>query len=60
VFAWLDSGNRRYAVYAVVYLAPYLRFYSIMSFKTFLVYLFVFEKLNFSLLTSFAQCDTSK
>ncbi|XP_059450362.1 uncharacterized protein LOC132181248 [Corylus avellana] len=25
VFAWLDSGNRRYAVYAVVYLAPYLR-----------------------------------
>ncbi|GLT71925.1 hypothetical protein SLA2020_439070 [Shorea laevis] len=28
VFAWLDSGERRYAVYAVVYLAPYLRFYS--------------------------------
>lgn len=25
VFAWLDTGNRRYAVYAVVYLAPYLR-----------------------------------
>lgn len=25
VFAWLDSGKRRYAVYAIVYLAPYLR-----------------------------------
>ncbi|XP_075508713.1 uncharacterized protein LOC142545414 isoform X2 [Primulina tabacum] len=25
VFAWLDTGNRRYAVYALVYLAPYLR-----------------------------------
>ncbi|KAG7952818.1 hypothetical protein I3843_12G077700 [Carya illinoinensis] len=25
VFAWLDSGERRYAVYAIVYLAPYLR-----------------------------------
>ncbi|XP_004511467.1 uncharacterized protein [Cicer arietinum] len=25
VFAWLDTGNRRYAVYSLVYLAPYLR-----------------------------------
>lgn len=25
VFAWLDSGKQRYLVYAVVYLAPYLR-----------------------------------
>ncbi|XP_062186152.1 uncharacterized protein LOC133889711 [Phragmites australis] len=25
VFAWLDSGRRRYLVYAAVYLAPYLR-----------------------------------
>ncbi|XP_030454278.2 uncharacterized protein LOC115675662 [Syzygium oleosum] len=25
VFAWLDTGKRRYAVYALVYLAPYLR-----------------------------------
>lgn len=25
VFAWLDTGNRRYAVYALVYMAPYLR-----------------------------------
>lgn len=25
VFAWLDTGNRRYAVYAIVYLTPYLR-----------------------------------
>lgn len=25
VFAWLDTGRRRYAVYALVYLAPYLR-----------------------------------
>ncbi|KAL0542375.1 hypothetical protein IC582_022480 [Cucumis melo] len=25
VFAWLDSGRRLYAVYAIVYLAPYLR-----------------------------------
>ncbi|PIN07231.1 hypothetical protein CDL12_20199 [Handroanthus impetiginosus] len=25
VFAWLDTGKRRYAVYAIVYLAPYLR-----------------------------------
>ncbi|KAI4343155.1 hypothetical protein MLD38_027691 [Melastoma candidum] len=25
VFAWLDTGNRRYAIYALVYLAPYLR-----------------------------------
>lgn len=25
LFAWLDTGKRRYAVYAVVYLAPYLR-----------------------------------
>ncbi|ONK56485.1 uncharacterized protein A4U43_C10F9240 [Asparagus officinalis] len=25
VFAWLDSGEQRYLVYAVVYLAPYLR-----------------------------------
>ncbi|KDP25196.1 hypothetical protein JCGZ_20352 [Jatropha curcas] len=24
VFAWLDTGRRRYAVYALVYLAPYL------------------------------------
>ncbi|KAH7840604.1 hypothetical protein Vadar_019137 [Vaccinium darrowii] len=24
VFAWLDTGKRRYAVYALVYLAPYL------------------------------------
>ncbi|KAK9093852.1 hypothetical protein Scep_025321 [Stephania cephalantha] len=24
VFAWLDTGRRRYAVYAIVYLAPYL------------------------------------
>ncbi|KAK3030661.1 hypothetical protein RJ639_035865, partial [Escallonia herrerae] len=24
VFAWLDTGSRRYAVYAIVYLAPYL------------------------------------
>ncbi|KAI9075063.1 hypothetical protein K1719_042961 [Acacia pycnantha] len=24
-FAWLDTGKRRYAVYALVYLAPYLR-----------------------------------
>jgi len=26
VFAWLDTGKRRYAVYALVYLAPYLRY----------------------------------
>ncbi|KAJ9148137.1 hypothetical protein P3X46_030224 [Hevea brasiliensis] len=25
VFAWLDTGKRRYAVYAFVYMAPYLR-----------------------------------
>ncbi|WJX60149.1 hypothetical protein P8452_45385 [Trifolium repens] len=25
VFAWLDTGNRRYGVYSLVYLAPYLR-----------------------------------
>ncbi|XP_022738755.1 LOW QUALITY PROTEIN: uncharacterized protein LOC111291344 [Durio zibethinus] len=25
VFAWLDTGKRRYAVYSIVYLAPYLR-----------------------------------
>ncbi|XP_057759067.1 uncharacterized protein LOC130979611 [Arachis stenosperma] len=25
IFALLDTGNRRYAVYAIVYLAPYLR-----------------------------------
>lgn len=25
LFAWLDTGQRRYAVYAIVYLAPYLR-----------------------------------
>ncbi|KAL3499161.1 hypothetical protein ACH5RR_038254 [Cinchona calisaya] len=25
IFAWLDTGNQRYAVYAIVYLAPYLR-----------------------------------
>ncbi|CAA0825698.1 Unknown protein [Striga hermonthica] len=25
VFAWLDTGKRRYAAYAIVYLAPYLR-----------------------------------
>ncbi|XP_061351118.1 uncharacterized protein LOC133296188 [Gastrolobium bilobum] len=25
VFAWLDTGKRRYAVYSLVYLAPYLR-----------------------------------
>ncbi|KAF5734353.1 hypothetical protein HS088_TW16G00802 [Tripterygium wilfordii] len=25
VFAWLDTGKRRYAIYALVYLAPYLR-----------------------------------
>ncbi|XP_014520038.1 uncharacterized protein LOC106777046 [Vigna radiata var. radiata] len=25
VFAWLDTGKRRYAVYALVYMAPYLR-----------------------------------
>lgn len=25
VFAWLDTGKNRYAVYAIVYLAPYLR-----------------------------------
>lgn len=25
VFAWLDTGKRRYAVYAIVYLAPYVR-----------------------------------
>ncbi|OWM72202.1 hypothetical protein CDL15_Pgr018086 [Punica granatum] len=25
VFAWLDTGRRRYAVYALVYLAPYIR-----------------------------------
>ncbi|KAK9275074.1 hypothetical protein L1049_022333 [Liquidambar formosana] len=25
VFAWLDTGKRRYAVYTLVYLAPYLR-----------------------------------
>lgn len=25
VFAWLDTGNRRYAAYSLVYLAPYLR-----------------------------------
>ncbi|KAL2516666.1 hypothetical protein Adt_12913 [Abeliophyllum distichum] len=25
VFAWMDTGKRRYAVYAIVYLAPYLR-----------------------------------
>ncbi|KAL3647022.1 hypothetical protein CASFOL_007990 [Castilleja foliolosa] len=25
VFAWMDTGERRYAVYAIVYLAPYLR-----------------------------------
>ncbi|XP_027181155.1 uncharacterized protein LOC113779675 [Coffea eugenioides] len=24
-FAWLDTGKRRYAVYAIVYLAPYVR-----------------------------------
>ncbi|GLU17575.1 hypothetical protein SLE2022_339360 [Rubroshorea leprosula] len=25
VFAWLDTGKRRYALYSLVYLAPYLR-----------------------------------
>lgn len=25
VFAWLDTGKRRYAVYSLVYLAPYIR-----------------------------------
>ncbi|XP_057967425.1 uncharacterized protein LOC131157361 isoform X2 [Malania oleifera] len=25
VFAWLDTGKRRYVVYSIVYLAPYLR-----------------------------------
>ncbi|KAL4568777.1 hypothetical protein LXL04_024393 [Taraxacum kok-saghyz] len=25
VFAWMDTGDKRYAVYALVYLAPYLR-----------------------------------
>ncbi|CAL5015227.1 unnamed protein product [Urochloa decumbens] len=27
IFAWLDSGRRRYLVYAAVYLAPYLRIF---------------------------------
>ncbi|AQK45332.1 hypothetical protein ZEAMMB73_Zm00001d026025 [Zea mays] len=27
IFAWLDSGRRRYLVYAAVYLAPYLRWF---------------------------------
>lgn len=26
VFAWLDTGKRRYAIYSLVYLAPYLRY----------------------------------
>lgn len=25
VFAWMDTGDKRYALYAIVYLAPYLR-----------------------------------
>lgn len=25
VFAWMDTGDKRYAAYAIVYLAPYLR-----------------------------------
>ncbi|XP_042510510.1 uncharacterized protein LOC122085949 [Macadamia integrifolia] len=25
VFAWLDTGRRRYVIYSIVYLAPYLR-----------------------------------
>ncbi|KAM0015616.1 hypothetical protein Hdeb2414_s0032g00712741 [Helianthus debilis subsp. tardiflorus] len=25
VFAWMDTGDKRYVVYAIVYLAPYLR-----------------------------------
>ncbi|CAH1415378.1 unnamed protein product [Lactuca virosa] len=25
VFAWMDTGDKRYAVYAIIYLAPYLR-----------------------------------
>lgn len=25
VFAWLDTGNRRYVVYSLVYLVPYIR-----------------------------------
>ncbi|KAI3986230.1 hypothetical protein MKX01_031466 [Papaver californicum] len=25
IFAWLDTGDRRYAVYSIVYLAPYIR-----------------------------------
>lgn len=31
IFAWLDSGRRRYLVYAAVYLAPYLRTNFILS-----------------------------
>lgn len=26
VFAWLDTGNRRYVVYSLVYLVPYIRY----------------------------------
>lgn len=28
VFAWMDTGKRRYIIYSIVYLAPYLRFSS--------------------------------
>ncbi|RLM75013.1 uncharacterized protein C2845_PM15G19810 [Panicum miliaceum] len=31
IFAWLDSGRRRYLVYAAVYLAPYLRWLVILD-----------------------------
>ncbi|XP_058778389.1 uncharacterized protein LOC131652528 [Vicia villosa] len=25
IFAWIDTGNRRYAIYSLVYLAPYIK-----------------------------------
>ncbi|KAL4570604.1 hypothetical protein LXL04_026262 [Taraxacum kok-saghyz] len=30
VFAWMETGDKRYAIYAIVYLAPYLRFYKLL------------------------------
>ncbi|GAV68717.1 hypothetical protein CFOL_v3_12220 [Cephalotus follicularis] len=38
VFAWLDTGKRRYVVYSLVYLFPYLRYQTFTFFFLLLVY----------------------
>ncbi|GFP89312.1 hypothetical protein PHJA_001074900 [Phtheirospermum japonicum] len=50
VFAWLDTGKRRYAVYAIVYLAPYLRFDS-----QFLLFFFFFFSLIYLFISVFGN-----